>query len=359
MSDCTTPCLTNVRPLSKSRPSIHRWTDGLLGEMTMTSTDCELPDMPDQNRRPWRHYLGLFARGLAMGSADVVPGVSGGTMAFILGIYEDLIANVRMLGRSAFWRPLLRGRWTEAGRAVDIPFLAAVLLGIVIAILTLARLLTWLLENQPVLVWSFFFGLVLASIVVVAQRVRRWRVAHVIGGLIAAAGAFFLVGAVPAHTPDTYWFVFLSGVLAICAMILPGISGAFILVLIGKYEYMLDALNERRLSTIVVFVVGAALGLVSLAQLLGWLFRRFHDATVAVLIGFMAGSLRRLWPWKSDAGTADEANILPSFLVDGAFNLQILYALLLALTGLCVVLMIDRISRRSRRSTMPSTIEDA
>lgn len=303
---------------------------------------------PSGSRRPW-DYLGVFGRGFAMGSADVVPGVSGGTMAFILGIYEELINNVRVLGRKSLWKPLLHGRLREAWRAIDLLFLAAVLAGIIAAVLSLARALSWLLENYPVFVWSFFFGLVLASAIVVGRRVNAWRLRLGIALAAGAAAAFFLVGSVPVQTPEALWFIFLSGALAICAMILPGISGAFILVLIGKYEYMLDALNNWELAVVAVFIAGAAVGLVSLAQLLGWLFRRFHDLTVAVLIGFMAGSLRRLWPWKENLGTPEEANTLPPWTVDGAFNLEIPLALLLAIAGLLLVLLLDWTHRRKER----------
>lgn len=306
-------------------------------------------DLRASGGRGARGYLGLAARGFAMGSADVVPGVSGGTMAFILGIYEHLVASIRVLARPRFWNPLLKGRLREASAAADLPFLAAVLVGILVAVFSLARALSWLLDNQPVLVWSFFFGLVLASIPVVGRRVRRWTVTLVMAAVLGAAATFFLVGSVPVQTPDTLWLVFLSGAMAICAMILPGISGAFILVLVGKYEYMLAALNDWDLTVLVAFALGAAVGLLSFAQLLGWLFHRFHDITVAILLGFMAGSLRRMWPWKENVGTSQEGNVLPSLRTNGSFDLEIVWAVLLFLAGLLLVLGLDRLDRRRRR----------
>lgn len=294
-------------------------------------------------------YAWFAARGFAMGSADVIPGVSGGTMALILGIYERLIGAIRTLARPAFWRPLARGRFGEAFRAADLGFLLSVLAGILLAVFSLAQALEWALRDQPVFVWSFFFGLILASIAVVARRIAHWTVVLVLAAAAGAAAAYFLVGAVPVQTPDTWWFVFISGVVAICAMILPGISGAFILVLLGKYEFILGAVNDRDIGVLAVFVAGCLIGIVTFAQLLGWLFRRYHDMTVALLIGLMAGSLRKIWPWKAEtvAGTDTEtaANVLPPWTVDGSFNLEIVWALLLATAGLGLVLLLDRLAR--------------
>ncbi len=295
-------------------------------------------------------YAGYLARGFVMGSADVVPGVSGGTMALILGIYERLIVAIRELGRPTFWRALLKGRLRAAARTADLAFLISVLAGILLAVFSLARALEWALRDEPVLVWSFFFGLILASIVVVSRRLERWTVTLFLVAAAGTAGSYFLVGAVPVETPETWWFVFISGAVAICAMILPGISGAFILVLLGKYEFMLAAANDRDIAVLAVFVAGALVGVVTFAQLLGWLFRRYHDLTVALLIGLMAGSLRKIWPWKAETAGGDAAetagNALPPWTVDGAFNLEILWAFLLALAGLGLVLALDRLARR-------------
>ncbi|HVR42282.1 MAG TPA: DUF368 domain-containing protein [Thermoanaerobaculia bacterium] len=250
--------------------------------------------------RRWKDYLGLVARGFAMGSADVVPGVSGGTMAFILGIYEELIDSIRAVGRPEFLRPLSRGRLGEAIAAVNWKFLLAVLSGIILAILSLARGIEWALENRGVWVWSFFFGLVLASVLTVSRRIARWNPRLVILALLGAVGAWIFVGLVPVQTPQTWWFLFLAGAIAICAMILPGISGAFVLLLLGKYDYILRAVNERDVLPVLWLALGAGVGIVSFAQVLGWLFRRHHDGTVAVLTGLMVGSLRKVWPWKED-----------------------------------------------------------
>jgi putative membrane protein len=309
-----------------------------------------------RRQRSFREYLGLVVRGFFMGAADVVPGVSGGTMAFILGIYEELIQSIRQVGQPQFLQHVIRLRWREAWQLLNWPFLVAVAGGIFFAILTLAQGLEWLLENQPTVVWSFFFGLVLASVFVVSKRVRQWQPALVVALLLAASAAYWLVGLVPAQTPETWWFLFLSGALAITAMILPGISGAFILVLLGKYQYVLSAVNQRDVATLAIVVAGAAVGIVTIAQLLGWLFKRFHDLTVAVLTGLMLGSLRKVWPWKVDlAWMTDrhghqiptlQQNILPDLWIAGALNLDVVIAVIMAVTGIAAVVLLDRLARQ-------------
>jgi putative membrane protein len=315
---------------------------------------------PLEMRRPrtFRQYLTLVARGYCMGAADVVPGVSGGTMAFILGIYEELIQSIRQVGQPQFLQSVIRLRWREALQLLNWPFLAAVATGIFLAILTLAQGLEWLLENQPTVVWSFFFGLVLASVFVVSKRVRQWAPPLVAALLLAAGGAYLLVGLVPAQTPETWWFLFLSGALAITAMILPGISGAFILVLLGKYQYVLSAVNQRDIVTLSFVIAGAAVGIVTIAQLLGWLFKRFHDLTVATLTGLMLGSLRKVWPWKVDlAWITDrhgqqiptlQQNVLPDLWLAGSLNMDVVIAVLMAATAMAAVVLLDRLARRRK-----------
>jgi putative membrane protein len=289
-----------------------------------------------------------------MGAADVVPGVSGGTMAFILGIYEELIQSIRMVGQPMFLRAVFRLRLKEIFQILNWPFLAAVALGIFLAIITLARSLEWMLENQPIMIWSFFFGLVLASVFVVSKRIGQWSPLLIAAAVLGTAGAYMLVGLVPAQTPESWWFLILSGALAICAMILPGISGAFILVLLGKYQFVLSAVNQRDLLTIALVGIGAVVGLVTFAQLLGWLFKRYHDLTIALLTGLMLGSLRKVWPWKIDLEFMTDRhgelvpilqqNILPPWSVNGAFNSEILVGLALALVGCTAVLLLERLA---------------
>lgn len=284
-----------------------------------------------------------------MGAADVVPGVSGGTMAFILGIYEELIDSIRAILDPAAIKLFLRLKFKAALAILPWRFLAALGIGILLAIFSLARFLEWMLVTHPSLLWSFFFGLVIASIFTVSKRVRRWN-ATTLGGMTAGAFlAYIIVGLVPLETPTAPWFLFLSGALAICAMILPGISGSFILVLLGKYHYVLSAVNNRDFVTLFLVAAGAVIGLVSFAQILGWLFKRYHDMTVAILIGLMLGSLRKIWPWKETGAfildrhgeqiPTVQFNVLPP-----AWNGDVTFALLLAVVGFIVVFVLDRLA---------------
>jgi putative membrane protein len=315
------------------------------------------------HRKP-ADYIGLALRGVCMGCADVVPGVSGGTMAFILGIYEELVESIRAFGRPPFWQALVRLRPGAALEAVNFRFLAAVLSGIGIAVLALARLISWLLEHHPVPLWSFFFGLVLASVYTVSRRVESWSPGRVVSGLLAATVAFLLVGLVPLETPDAAWFLVLCGAVGSCAMILPGVSGAFLLVLLGKYQTVLDAVHQRELGIIVLVGLGAALGLVAFSQVLSWLFRTHHDAMVATLTGLMLGSLRKVWPWKEDIGwlqgaaggfvldgegkriVTAQANFLPDF---SAATQEVVLAAGLAVLGLALVLVVEQLAHGRNR----------
>ena len=253
--------------------------------------------MPAARTRTPAAYAGLVARGFAMGAADVVPGVSGGTMAFILGIYEELLLAISAFTRRETLRLILTLGWRDALRILPWRFLLALGTGIALAVLSLARFLEWALEAHPVRVWAFFFGLVLASVWVIGRQVR-WRGTLVAAAASAAVIAWWIVGLVPTQTPDTPLLLVLSGALAICAMILPGISGSFILVLLGKYQTVLSAVNDRDLVTIGLVGIGAVVGLLSFARVVSWLFRTRHNATVAVITGLILGSLRKIWPWK-------------------------------------------------------------
>jgi putative membrane protein len=296
-------------------------------------------------RRPV-DYVALALKGFAVGSGNVVPGVSGGTMAFILGIFEELIDSIRKLAEPEFVKALLTLRWRRAVEAGNLKFLAAVGFGSLAAVLTFARAIEWLLINRPVLVWSFFFGLILASVVVVAKRIRLWSGAVIVALAFGAACAWVLVGLVPVETPDNWWFMVISGALSICAMILPGVSGAFILVLLGKYQAILGALNDGKLDVLALFAVGGVIGLVLFAEVLSWLFRHFHDVTVAVLTGFMLGSLRKVWPWKETVTTYvdRQGRELPAVVsnVVPAPGAEVVWALALVLVGLGIVLLMDR-----------------
>jgi putative membrane protein len=299
------------------------------------------------NNRTIFDYVWLGARGFTMGAADVVPGVSGGTMAFILGIYDELLESISAVDMN-FIRRILTFQWREAFTNFPWKFLISIALGILTAILTLANALHWALENHPVYIWAFFFGLIVASILVVRRRVRNWNPANILAAVAAAVGAFILVGLAPSETPHTPILLFLSGAVAICAMILPGISGAFILVLLGKYTHVLSAVKSLDVLTVALVGLGAVVGLLSFARLLRWMLHRNHDLVVAILTGFMVGSLRKVWPWKTFEPVSDtfvlETNFLPS-----AFNGEVALALTFMAVGILLVLVVEHFAHRTAK----------
>jgi len=261
-----------------------------IGITLMTIEDRTTLEYTPQTRTLWG-YVGLAARGFAMGAADVVPGVSGGTMAFILGIYEELITSIRTFGQPEFIQAVVQFRFKDLLNIVNWEFLLAIAVGIATAVLTLPHTLEWLFINQPIYLWSFFFGLVLASVITVSKRVEKWT-PQLMGILaIGAILAFALVRLVPVDTPEAWWFLILSGAIASVALILPGISGAFILLILGKYQFVVNAVNERDIITIALVGIGVVIGLISFAQVLGWLFHKYPDLTVSLLIGLMIGIL--------------------------------------------------------------------
>ncbi len=262
-----------------------------------------------------RQYLVLALKGCAMGTADVVPGVSGGTIAFISGIYEELIESIRSVDLTAL-KLLARLRLRDFWRRIHGNFLLPLFCGIGVAVFSLARLMTYLLEHHPVAVWSFFFGLIVASALLVARQVGRWNGLRVAALCLGIGAAWWITFATPAETPETWWFVFLSGAIAICAMILPGISGAFILLLLGKYQFILQAVSDLNIPVLLVFLAGAVVGIVSFSHLLAWLLERWHDTTVAVLMGFMIGSLNKVWPWKEVLETYTDSHGVAQPLVE-------------------------------------------
>jgi len=305
---------------------------------------------PIRNHRTFTAYIGLTMKGFCMGAADVVPGVSGGTMAFILGIYEELIKSIKSFDL-IFLKLLFSLRVRDALDHASWKFLVAIGLGISMAIVTLARILAWLLQNQPVLIWSFFFGLIVASLFTVSKHLSKWTPSMFAWIALGALCTYILVGMVPAKTPDTACFLFMSGAIAICATILPGISGAFILVLLGKYHYVLEAVNNRDILTLVIVAAGAGVGLVTFVRLLTWLFSRFHDITIALLTGLMLGSLRKIWPWKETLATMKDThgNMIPTAQVNvlpSHWDKELMMAVFLVVVGVLVVLSLNYFAER-------------
>ena len=298
----------------------------------------------------------LLLKGMGMGAADVVPGVSGGTIAFITGIYEELVHSIKNINYrtiSTLWKEGLPAFW----KAVNGNFLLSLVGGILISVLTLARIIEYLLVNHPVLIWSFFFGLIIGSAIFVARSIEKWNIGTFISLLAGIAIAWIITSFTPAETTEAYWFIFLSGALAICAMILPGISGSFILLLLGKYQFILSALNEGRISIIAVLLTGALTGIIAFSHLLSWLLEKFHHLTIALLAGFMIGSLNKIWPWKVTVETYIDShgeiqpllqdNVLPGrFISETGADPKILWAVLLALAGFLLIFLFEGISKK-------------
>ena len=233
-------------------------------------------------KRGIKAYSFLVLKGMGMGAADVVPGVSGGTIAFIVGIYEELINSIKSINAENL-RLLFSGQFRSFWKGINANFLLSIVLGIGISIFSLAKIITYLLVSQPILVWAFFFGLVLASTWFVSKEIKQWQVKTVISFVVGALLAFYITVATPAETPTHPLFIFLCGAIAICAMILPGISGSFILVLLGKYFYIMEAVKTFRVTVMLTFLAGAFIGITTFSRVLSFALRRFHDATIALL----------------------------------------------------------------------------
>jgi putative membrane protein len=302
-------------------------------------------------KRSLADFLLIGTRGLGMGAADVIPGVSGGTIAFITGIYEELIHSIKSFDKT-FINKLLKEGIAPAWKYLNGNFLLAVFSGVLISIFSLARLISWLLDTYPMLVWAFFFGLIIGSAIHIGRKIPNWNFPVIIMLVLGTAVAFYITIAAPATSPETHWFVFLSGMIAISAMILPGISGSFILLLMGKYEFMLNVIRDLRISYIIVFGIGCLLGIIAFSNIISWLFKRFHEATLALLTGFMLGSLNKLWPWKEVIETriSSRGEVVP-FLehsispwqyeaIHGS-SPQLLPVIIAALAGLALIMIFE------------------
>ena len=294
--------------------------------------------------RKLKDYALLMLKGMGMGAADVVPGVSGGTIAFIVGIYDELINTIKSINLQSL-KLLFTFKFKEFWKAGNGNFLFSLFAGIAISVFSLAKLITYLLVAHPILVWAFFFGLVLASTWFVANDIEGWNWKTVLSFIIGAVIAYYITVVTPAETPTNLLFIFLCGAIAICAMILPGISGSFILVLLGKYHYIMDAVKGLDLLILCVFGAGAFIGITSFSRVLSYALKHFRNVTMAVLAGFMLGSLNKVWPWKTTEieiinGTefTIEHNSLPTqYLVEGV---------VLMIVGFMLVYVLEKISAK-------------
>lgn len=235
-----------------------------------------------------------------MGAANVIPGVSGGTIALITGIFEKLIDSIKSMDLTAV-KLIFAGKFKEFAAHVNLSFLIAVLSGVAVSIVSLAKLFDFLFNNYPVYIWSFFFGLILASIYFVGKTINKWSISVIVIFLVGAALAISISVMTPASENGSFLYLLLCGVVAACSMILPGLSGSFILILLGNYQLvMIDAVNNRDIMTLLPVVLGAGGGLILFSHFLSWIFKKYHDQTLAILTGFILGSLGILWPWKNE-----------------------------------------------------------
>lgn len=264
-------------------------------------------------------YIVNALKGFAMGAANVVPGVSGGTIALITGIYGKLIDCLNDIMTPSKWKN------------IDWGFLLSLAVGLVVSIFSLAKLITVCLDQYPILTWAFFFGLILASAGLMLKNISGWKVKDVVITVVGAAIGVAVCSLSPTETTDALWFVFLCGVLAICSMILPGISGSFILVILGKYDYIMAAITELDIPVLAVFAIGCGIGVLAFAKALHWLLGKYERSTMLVLIGFVIGSLVKVWPWQNLAPSAE---------------MHIPGAIICCAAGVALLLVIELVSRR-------------
>lgn len=310
-------------------------------------------------RKGMKHYLSVFARGAAMGAADVIPGVSGGTIAFITGVYHELIDSLRSCDHHALRVLWLRGP-KAAWQHINGAFLLSLFGGILLSIFSLAKLVTWCLERQPILVWSFFFGLIAAASVHLLRQIPYWNPARTLLLLFGMGIALMVSEMRPAQLPDTWWMLTLAGAIAICAMILPGISGGFLLLMMGMYARVVEAVSQFQLLLLVPFALGCGLGLLLFSHVLSWLLRRFAAATMALLTGILVGSLKIIWPWKVTVETTlnrhgevvplrQEAVLPAQYSELVSQPSQLVMALIVCLLGMALVLALEFWAKRGDR----------
>ena len=302
------------------------------------------------SNRSIKQYFFIGLKGMAMGAADVVPGVSGGTIAFISGIYQELVETI-----SGFKLSLLKTLKQEGFKAAwekgNFSFITALFIGILISVFSLMKLVHFLLENHPIKLWAFFFGLVLASILFIGKQIKQWNFKTIIAFLVSALLAFGITKLGTSGDSENLFYLFLSGAIASCAMILPGISGSFILVLLGAYGTITKAVHDFDLKRIIVVALGVIVGLLSFSHLLKWLFKHYENLTLAILTGFVLGSLNKIWPWKKTLESVfiddkqivlNEVSILPQ---DYPTDPQLLWALILSILGFGLILLLERLAK--------------
>lgn len=297
-------------------------------------------------------YLIISFKGIAMGAADAVPGVSGGTIAFISGIYEELIFTISNINISLF-KTLLNKGIKAFWKDLNGNFIVALMAGIIISFVSFMRFAKYLLENHPVLIWSFFFGLIVASIYFVGKQITKWNLATIIALIIGAGIAFYITTLPALGTNNSSLFLFIAGAIAICAMILPGISGSFILIILGAYKTLSDAINDFDIKKVIIFSTGALVGLLSFSHLLKWLFKHYHNITHALLTGFIFGALNKVWPWKETLtwhtnSKGIKTAVLQESVSPFSFNgeNQIVFAITLMIIGFSTIFALEKLGAK-------------
>lgn len=289
-------------------------------------------------------YLLISIKGMCMGAADVIPGVSGGTIAFLTGIYEELLDSIKSVNKEAF-KYLFTFKFGKLWKHINGNFLLSLFLGILISLFSLAELMKYLMVHQPIPLWSFFFGLIIASAIILLKDIQLKKLSNIIPILIGAAIGAAICLLSPAQTPNELWFIFISGAIAICAMILPGISGSFILLLMGKYEFILNSLTSLNIPVLATFAAGAIIGIISFSHLLSWLLKRYYSTAISLLCGIMIGSLLKVWPWQIEIASGVSHPALP---FDSALTTagQVPQAIIFIIIGATLVITIETIAKK-------------
>lgn len=288
--------------------------------------------------------IGVAAKGFAMGAANVIPGVSGGTIALLTGIFNELIGALNALLTPKAWKLLFKGNFREFWEYIHGTFLLWLGVGVVASVFSLAKLMEYVLSHHPVQTWAFFFGLILVSAVFMLADLKGKKAVDVLWLAIGAAMGAAICLLSPSTTPDAPWFIAICGAIAICTMILPGISGSFILVLLGKYDYIMGAVSNLDIPVLAVFAVGCVVGIVAFSKILHWLIAHFEKQTLLVLIGFTVGSLVKVWPW-ADKAAYQAANALTG-CPEG--ELHILSAVICALVAAASVIVLEVLAHRAK-----------
>lgn len=310
-----------------------------------------------------KHIITGF-KGFGMGAANVIPGVSGGTIALLTGIFTELIDSLNALMDPSSWKLLLSGKIREFWKYIHGAFLLSLFAGVLVSIFSLAKLMVYVMAYYPIQTWAFFFGLIIASAAYMIYDIKGWKIIDVLFFAVGIALGVVICTLSPTSTPDDLWFIFICGAIAICTMILPGISGSFILVILGKYDYIMQALNQMNIPVLAVFALGCVIGILGFSKFLHWLLKHCERQTMLVLVGFVIGALVKVWPW-NDVTAIAEAQMLRNgmdaeaartgaemLVASGAslknFDLQVPGAIAFAIAGLVLVAGLEYLSSLHR-----------